>query len=280
MARDLAYVENVGGGTRCYIDDINNKYSIELVLPFNVADRTDGNIAIYDNGEEYDYVRSKFRLFTTADKASDLTTFFEDIGRNELITFFAPASWGMYPFGFTFPLGTSFESRIEKFVNKGQVAKPYLYHSFEITLVMNDFTEEVNPSLGSCTEPGTLTIDGIPNVRFPKNMFKPKVSYAYYTSTTRGGEVYQINRGEDADAFETSFTAYTSEDVAGQLLYQLRTSARATSFEFVVPANSYPFGYESGDDQGFTCKLSQTSIRMTHNLFKDVDIGFKFRKVT
>jgi len=278
--RELAYFENLDGDSRVYIDTINNGYTTELVMPFYIADRTDGEIGIFDAGQQYDYVRSTFILETTPERAGQLTSFWNEHGRDNKVKLFTPSTWGMYPFGFNFPTGTEFTCSIENFTNQGQVSSPYLYHKFSMTLVMNDFSEESEPSTLDCVEPGSLTIADVANIRFPRRMFKPEITYEIYSATTIGGEVYKTNRGSDSDSRNTSFELYMSEEAAGQLIYKLRRTVRSSPFIMQVPKNSFPFGYEAGDNAGFLCKLAEKTIETVHNKYKDVNMSLKFRKVS
>jgi len=280
MARELAYFENVAGTSRCYIDDVNNGYKSTLTLPFDYADRTDSNVGIFDAGISYDYIETEMMLYMTAERIDQLISFFHAHMRTESVVFKAPESWGMYAFGPMFAVDKEFTVVITNFQSLGQIDSPYLYHALKVSMVLSDMTSILSPATPSCVEPGTISIAEVSNIRFPQGMFKPDDTYEYYTSTTLGGEVYQVTRSSAADKKYTSFELYTGNAVGGQLIYKLMAITRANPFIMQVPKNSYPFGYEAGDNAGFLCKLISNNITMQHEEYQDWRIGLSLIKVS
>lgn len=280
MARELAYFEDLAGTSRVYIDDIQPGYAISAVMPFEYAERTDSGLGVYDAGPSYDYIESTITLNMTSERLGQLTSFFHTYMKAGAVKFKAPSSWGMYLFGPAFPSDTEFEVKVEDYEERGLLNSPYLYHQVRMTLVTKSLSLMVDPAFTDCVEAGTLTIAGIPNIRFPQKFFDPEHVYEYYTTKTYGGEVYQIDRTRGSEKKYTSFELYTGDEVGGKLIYQLMKNTRSGDFILQVPRNSYPFGYESGDDSGFLVKLSDNTIKMQHNRYKDWSISLSLIKIS
>lgn len=277
--RSLAYFSNEEGTSRCYIPTINNGYRTTIKFPWYSTERTDGTLGIWDNGIEYDYRVFKMVLELDEERAEALTEFYKDWGRKDSIKFYVPNDWGTYPFGPDLTIGQTFTVKINNFVNSGMTNSPYLYHRFNIELVLESTPSYDSITYNDCVEPGTLSINSVTNIRFPDDLFKPDVQYENYTELTQGGALYIIDRGHDSDRKETEFEVYASRQVAGKLLKEIVQNIRTSPFVLNVPKNSYPFGIEEGDSAGFLCKLNQREIVVQHMRYNDFRFSINMRMV-
>jgi len=269
-----------GIGNIVEIDRINKGYQVEINFPFLFAKNTGPVQNIYDSGADYDYITSTFDLEVPVTSAETLTTFFETYARNQSDVYFTvPESWGIYPFGPLYDLGTTFKCSINSFENKGQVSSPYLYHVFTIELTHQRTSASSVISGTGCGDHGNLTINGVSAIKFPQRLFEPDIQYSYSTNLTRNGTSYIRNRSSVNDNKNVSMDLWCGDVKASQLIYSL-INTRAGDFTMIVKENSYPFGVEAGDNKTFNCRLNSDSIKMRHNDFNNWNVNLNLVKVS
>lgn len=255
-------------------------YTTEIKFPFHFIQKTDGSLSVRDDGSEYDIRTCRFEWNTHITIASRWITFLKDENRYNSFQITIDSDTDFYPFGPDFLVNQTYDVKLLDFINHGQQDIPFKYHKFnvELQLILPPI-KNVPTSLPLCSEPGTLTLGDIEKIRFPKDHFKPEISYSFRNVTTRNGNIYQIQTGNNSDYHDTVLTVIASKEKAAMLIDYITNTIRTNNFNLVVPTNSYPFGYELGDNKTFICKLNQSSLIIRHNKFNEFQFDLKIRRV-
>lgn len=254
-------------------------YSTTIKLPFYSVGRSDGTISIYDNGSAYDVRETSFIWAMKASIATRWTTFMQDRNRWNAFDMVTNGVIEFYPFGPDLKTDQTYSVRIIDAKNKGLQSKPYLYHRFDVNLVMMTSSPTTDvPVDTDCTPNGSITVGDITGVTYTE-FFDPSVYYSFSNAQTRDGTVYAIHPGNDNDYETTILRINATRIKAAQLINYLLGTARANTFTLTVPSNSYPFGYEQGDNKSFSVKLDQKEIKISHNRYDNFTFDLRLRKV-
>ena len=278
MAREKAKFESQSGAV-VYIEDIDAGYVIDYVFPFSFADRTDNTLSAYDPGGFLDYVKTKLKIKCDKHHAKNLERFFNKY-RDEDIYFQAPESWGVYLFGPMFSPTYKYRVGIEDFKNKGQAGNPYLYHRFDLTLIYKNVDGISYLDESACGEDGNITIDTIPGFRFPQKYFSPDVVYAVEGVSTNAGHVYNVSRSLNSDKRKTKAQFWCTKEIISRVMHRLINVTRSKPFVINTPRNSFPFAVGGSDNAGYLVRLSDNTIRMKHNNYRDWDFEIEFIKIS
>lgn len=255
-------------------------YTTEIKFPFHFIQKTDGSLGVRDDGSEYDVRICKFEWNVQITIASRWITFLKDENRYNSFQITIESNTDFYPFGPDYLVGQTYGVKLLNLVNYGQQDIPFKYHKFDVELQLNEpAIKNVPTSTPICSEPGTLTLGDVDKIRFPKDHFKPEIIYSFRNVTTRNGDIYQIQPGNNSDYQETVLTIVASKEKAAMLIDYIVNTIRTNNFNLVVPSNSYPFGYEYGDNKTFICKLNQGSLIVKHNKYNEFQFDLKIRRI-
>lgn len=278
----MSYLEY--NGNRFNIPQPNYRYSTSVIMPFHYVQRANGSQGIWDDGPEFDYRVCTFEIDCDRDRALNLIKFINKVGRKNSFTLYSDG--GFYPFGPDYPIGT-YEVSLVDYTDRGEQQSPWLYHTFEVEIIMESGEAQLTDFSTTCDDEGNVGIGTVTGLPFPPKFFTPKHDRAFYTTITRGGSIYRINRGfvnslgsnPGADYSETSFELNTySRLKMGEVVYYLTNVARNGVFILNTPSNSYPFGIEYGDSAGFPVTLAINELKIRNNGIKEWLMPLRLRR--
>ncbi len=248
-------------------------YKTTIIYPFDIQKLDTGKYDIYDNGSSYDIRKCNCTLMLSATEQATLNDFLrEDTigiskGRAFNLTLRMNTGSGFFPFGPD--KGDVGDFTVAVYFKKCGKATEAPFNYFISELEMVNAGSYPVYALPSEVSDGSFTFGGTSSCRFPPAWFAPINDYGYTATIEQGGSVEWIDRGENADWYETAFEMRCNESKAAAIIDDITLTLRGDTFNITSPAGYYPFGRDIGDGT-FTVKMIKDTIVITHhnyNLF-------------
>jgi hypothetical protein len=248
-------------------------YKTTILLPFDIQKLDTGLYGIYDHGASYDIRKCNCTFMLSATEMNTLNTFLKEDnistskGRAYNVTLRMNTGSGFFPYGADKGDVGDFTTAMT-FTKHGSVGEsPFNYFICDVEMVnVGTFPAYVLPAEVS---DGAFTFGTITECRFPPDWFSPAINYGYYATIKQNSTVEWIDRGENADWFETQFDFRSNESKTAAVINYITGTSRGGAFNIATPAGYRPFGSDIGDGT-FSVRLIQDKIEITHheyNLF-------------
>lgn len=268
---------DVSGNSAIYFPLPERGYHSQIIRPFDIVDKNDGKIEIYDAGSKYDKRICEADFVLNATEALDLADLLSNAseGRGQLINLFLPQDSDFYPFAPDSDPKGLYTVSVELLNAIAIGERPYKRFRTSLRFInaatLSPYTLPVE------VDEGSLSIGTVQSLRFPAEWFAPDVEYAYHAAIEEGGDIQYVDRGTDADRYRTRTTLTCNTSKAGALIDYLQ-NARAGTFQIRTGIDMYIFGREKSGAGLYTVRILDDKIDIVHerhNQFK-IDFGVEY----
>ncbi len=258
-------------------------YKTVLMFPFDIQKNEDGSYTSFDNGTAYDRRKCQCSFMLSAADMATLNDFLREDniattkGRAYDLTLQMDTDSGFFPFGPDKGDVGDFDVAFIIRKQKGIGDSPFLYFKVDVEILhTGSYPAYVLPSQ---VKDGNFTFGTVTENRFPPAYFEPDNKYQYDATSLQGGTVEWMDRSEEADWYETSFTMISNESKCAAIMAYITATARTNNFTTVAPANMYMFGRDKGNGT-FTVQLIQENIIITHSEYNHFSYKLKLNYVS
>lgn len=239
----------------------------------------DGKYKAWDNTVTWDnrYFIGTFNLGVT--QQTSLQEWFSTYDEGRGVTCQMKVPPGIFPFGTDLGGGTRrFQVRLIE-ARWGSVGQsPWLWSSNELKFALVSAPDYSIPS--RIRQGNNLQIGTIDGFRHPPTWYQSNIDYAVDTRLNYGKNPHSIDHTNNADCYETLFTATGNETLIAHVIDYLVNTARVGPFHIICDGNSFPFGTEYCEtlDDGagdFTVRLLDNVLVSRHLGVNRFDITLK-----
>lgn len=253
-------------------------YTVDIVMALEIVTSENGTVLIWDQGATYDFRMLKCNFFMSATETTNFIDIFQDVnkGRAEDVTFVLSNS-GFFPFGPDKGDDGNFTCRLTAINQKALIEHPADYWNVECEFKSTNVFPSY--SIPAAINEGELTFAGISNLRYPPTYHEQDIGYMVKTVGTYGGDAHSIDMTAAADSYMSTFPFHMKQPNAGRVINAIVGTYRDSNIPMVSPANSYPFGIETGGTFNGNVKLTDNVISVTHKNYNYFEFTLDLYKV-
>ena len=240
-------------------------YKTTIAYPWDIANLSKGQVAVYDNGAEYDKRKCNCLVYMTSDEIAWFNryiNFNSNDSKAANLTLELNSNSGFFPFGadkggrgdFTVALTIKKHGRVGD--------EPFRY--FVVEIEMHNVGMWPQYTLPQNKREGNFTFGDVAECRFPSDWFNPKVKYSNYLVIDQGSHSNWIDRGSEGDSYLASFDFNFDIPKASRIIKYITDDIRTGLFVVVPPANSYMFGRDQVNTHGFVVQIATNQLEIVH----------------
>lgn len=263
-----------GLGSTIDIDWIEEGFQSTIELAGHKHISESGLVTFFDDGAQYDKVRSVFSAVINQTKMTELENFY-NADRDGDFTLITNSQEGLALFSPAFGDEGAFVFKIKSMKQTGALNKEiYKYFRVEFSVLAVGFPT-YSPSLGN--DEGKIQIGTIGGLRYPVNDFDVSIEMDVGAEQTGFGVAY-VNDWEEQNE-KTKFTLRLLHDKMSLLLKNLRTT-RYSDLLLNVPSGVYPFGAKQGNFLSFQTRLLNTKLIVNQIKNKRYELTLELQRLS
>jgi len=257
-------------------------YTTTIQMKLAIQPLGDKKVFTFDSGIAFD-IRT-FRGQLALNIADQLTfndfmrTVGADNGRAQNLKLDMITDSGFFPFGPDKGDKGTFTVSFRTVNKPGIGSGPYKHFPDEIVMV--NIAAYPAYSLPSQIGQGNLTIGTITGNRFPPDWFEANTRYAAHHAILQGQTAEYIDQGVGADSYSNRFEMVSNHSKAAAVIDEMTATNRGSTFNLVVPADSFAFGRDKSDSGTYVVQMLDNEIEITHETFNRFRYGLNLNYVS
>jgi hypothetical protein len=186
---------------------------------------------------------------------------------------------GFHPFGADRGDTPTFKCRLLSVKQRASIGHPQDNLLADCEFIFNDpsgFPAYTPPvaGIGGQKAQGVLSIGTITDLRYPADMNTPDFEYGVHTNITENGTPY--GNDQNYNVYVSSLNLTQNESKTAELINYLVNTVRGNQVRVIPPAYAYMFGIENLGTNLYDCRMINTSIEITNNIYNEFSFPLVF----